>query len=174
SSKWSTKPYCSTYLCSSYLRSNFFMPYPVSNGKLLNIAAGVHRDEWNYNSSRVSAKVEDFLNEFNDWDENIKSLIQTCPETELWALYDMDPLERWGLNRITLLGDAAHFMLPYLGQGAAQAMEDATVLSGFLSNKSENTDVSKLLNQYERIRKPRATIVQTMARAIWDIVDTPG
>src|SRR5699024_1638292 len=153
---------------------NFFMRYPVSNGKLLNIAAGVHRDEWNYNSSRVSAKVEDFLNEFNDWDDNIKSLIQTCPESELWAWYDMDPLERWSLNRITLLGDAAHFMLPYLGQGAAQAMEDATVLAGRLNNMSENTNVAELLKQYERVRKPRATIVQTMATLIWEIVDTPG
>lgn len=153
---------------------NFFMRYPVSNGKLLNIAAGVHRDEWVYDSSRVNAKVEDFLKEFDDWDEDIRALIQTCPETELWALYDMDPLERWSLNRVTLLGDAAHFMLPYLGQGAAQAMEDATVLAGCLKNMSKNSDVSKLLKQYERVRKPRATIVQTMARLIWDIVDTPG
>src|SRR5699024_4500550 len=130
---------------------NFFMRYPVSNGKLLNIAAGVYRNQWIHDTSRVNKPVDDFLAEFDDWDEDIRAMIQACTETELWALYDMDPLERWGLNRITLLGDAAHFMLPYLGQGAAQAMEDATMLSGFLSNKSENTDVSKLLNQYERI-----------------------
>src|SRR5699024_4106229 len=70
--------------------------------------------------------------------------------------------------------DLAHFMLPYLGQGAAQAMEDATVLAGRLNNMSENTNVAELLKQYERVRKPRATIVQTMARLIWDIVDTQG
>jgi len=153
---------------------NFFMRYPVSNGKLLNIAAGVHRDKWIHDSSRIDTKVENFLNEFDNWDEDIKSMIQACSETQLWALYDMDPLERWSLNRITLLGDAAHFMLPYLGQGAAQAMEDATVLAGYLKSMPERANISKILIKYERVRKPRATIVQTMARLMWDMVDTPG
>lgn len=154
-------------------RRNFFMRYPVSGGKLLNIAAGVYRDKWDHSTSTVAATVDDFLAEFSDWDEEIRTMIQACPETKLWALYDMEPLKRWSLDRVTLLGDAAHFMLPYLGQGAAQAMEDATVLAGYLKHIN-NGDAETLLQQYERMRKPRASVVQFMASTVWDFIDTPG
>lgn len=155
-------------------RGKFLMRYPVSNGKLINVIAGVSQRKWDYSSSAVDAKVEDFLAEFEDWDEDVKSMIKAIPETKLWALYDMDPLERWSLNRVTLLGDAAHYMLPYLGQGAAQSMEDAVVLSGYLKDMDKRNDISELLIQYERMRKPRATLVQLMARTIWELIQTSG
>jgi len=155
-------------------KRNFFMRYPVSGGKLLNIAAGVSRSKWDHSSSTVEAKVDDFLAEFADWDEDVQVMIKACPNTKLWALYDMPQLDRWSSNRITLLGDAAHFMLPYLGQGAAQAMEDAVVLSGYLKDIKKGNHVSELLTRYERMRKPRASMVQMMASTIWDFIDTPG
>src|SRR5213595_4363522 len=71
-----------------------------------------------------------------------------------WALYDRDPVERWSKGRVTLLGDSAHAMLPYLGQGAAMAIEDACVLSAAIARYGADLDAALLA--YERLRAPRA------------------
>src|SRR5262245_21200272 len=68
--------------------------------------------------------------------------------------YDRDPVERWSKGRVTLLGDSAHAMLPYLGQGAAMAIEDACVLSAAIARYAD--DLDEALLAYERIRVPRA------------------
>lgn len=151
---------------------HFFMRYPVSGGKLLNIVGAVPRRQWEHNGP-IDASVEDFLSEFAGWEENIQAMIGAAQETKLWPLYDMDPLERWSKNRVTLLGDAAHLLLPFLGQGAAQAIEDAEVLAGNLRNLNKGTDLSEIFARYEGLRKPRASTVQFMARTIWQFIDPP-
>jgi salicylate hydroxylase len=153
---------------------HFFMRYPVSGGKLINIIACVPRRKWEFDSWVVDAKAEDFLAEFDGWNENIKAMIGAVSETKLWGLHDMDPIERWSNNRVTLLGDAAHGPLPFLGQGAAQAMEDAEVLAGHLRYVTKDSDIPVLFNRYEALRKPRATMVQFTARTIWNFIDPPG
>src|SRR5919199_1171456 len=80
-----------------------------------------------------------------------------------WALYDRDPMPQWTRGRATLLGDAAHPMLPYLGQGACQAMEDGCVLA--LALETMPDDVPGALQLYERSRRPRASQVVLEARA---------
>jgi len=70
-----------------------------------------------------------------------------------WALYDRDPVEQWSKGRVTLLGDSAHAMLPYLGQGAAMAIEDACVLSTAIVRHAD--DLDEALLAYERVRLPR-------------------
>jgi salicylate hydroxylase len=62
-------------------------------------------------------------------DDRVQQLIASAAETKRWALYDRAPLERWTFGRVSLLGDAAHAMLPYFAQGAAQAIEDAATLA---------------------------------------------
>ena len=151
---------------------HFFMRYPVSGGKLLNIVGAVPRSNWDYKGPIV-ANVEDFLSEFEGWEENIQAMIGASQDIKLWPLYDMDPLERWSKNRVTLLGDAAHLLLPFLGQGAAQAIEDAEVLAGNLKNLNKGTDISEIFARYEGLRKPRASTVQFMARTIWNFIDPP-
>src|SRR5262249_55059137 len=71
-----------------------------------------------------------------------------------WALYDRSPLSHWGTGAVTLLGDAAHPMLPYLAQGAAMAIEDAAVLAQRLAETRD--DPPAALRPYERQRRPRA------------------
>ena len=82
-----------------------------------------------------------------------------------WALYDRDPPERWSKGRATLLGDSAHAMLPYLGQGAAMAIEDACVLAGAIARSADDLDTA--LATYETLRKPRAheAVLGSRARA---------
>jgi len=82
-------------------------------------------------------------------------------------LYDRAPLKRWSTNRVTLLGDAAHAMLPLFAQGAAQAIEDGVVLANcFRSCVKDNCQgsIAAALTQYESIRHPRASKVQLMSR----------
>jgi salicylate hydroxylase len=90
------------------------------------------------------------------------------------GLFDRDPLCVWSAQRITLLGDAAHPMLPSLGQGAAMAIEDAYVLARAVS--SYPTDIAAALRAYEAARVPRATQVQLASRRQAEIFhdDTPA
>jgi 2-polyprenyl-6-methoxyphenol hydroxylase-like FAD-dependent oxidoreductase len=68
-------------------------------------------------------------------------------------LFERDPLPSGGSGRVTLLGDAAHPLLPHTGQGAAQALEDAVALGLALS---DDADVERALRRYEQVRMPRA------------------
>ncbi len=101
--------------------------------------------------------------EFADWHEQVGQLIGEAKETKCWALYDREPLERWSAGCIVLLGDAAHPMIQFFAQGAAQAIEDAVVLAGCL-REVENEAIEAALHRYETIRKPRATKVQQLSR----------
>ena len=76
-----------------------------------------------------------------------------------WGLFDRAPMESWSVGRVTLLGDAAHPALPYMGMGAALAIEDAVVLGRCVA--AEPDDVSKAFKRYEAARLPRASLVQT-------------
>ncbi|MBV9413856.1 MAG: FAD-dependent monooxygenase, partial [Solirubrobacterales bacterium] len=78
------------------------------------------------------------------------------------ALYDRDPIPQWTRGRVTVLGDAAHPMLPYLGQGACQAIEDGCVLAAALVAEADNPVGALAL--YERSRRPRASQVVLASR----------
>ena len=80
-----------------------------------------------------------------------------------WGLFDRRPLKSWSKGRLTLLGDAAHPMLPHLGQGVNQAIEDGVALSILLQGRT-SSEVPNILQAYERLRKPRTDMVQTEAR----------
>src|SRR5262249_13616483 len=97
------------------------------------------------------------------WDARVEQLIVSAMTTKRWAVYDRDPLAQWTVGRISLLGDAAHPMLPFFAQGAAQAVEDAAVLAGCLRGATVDS-VGPALERYERLRRPRATQVQLMSR----------
>ena len=139
-----------------------FVHYPVSAGKLVNVVAIVPAGDWRDESWVADGRVEDLAAEFVGWDDRIGALIAAATETKRWALYDRSPLPRWTRGRLTLLGDAAHAMLPYHGQGANQAFEDAVVLGLALRGVSA-AEVPGALLRYEEIRRPRASRVQEMS-----------
>jgi len=137
--------------------------YPISAGRLVNGVAIVPAGEWRTESWTAEGSVEDLVAEFEGWHEDLQRLIAAATETKRWALYDRDPLEGWTQGRVTLLGDAAHAMLPFFAQGAAQAIEDAEAIAACLRGADAASAPAALL-RYEAMRRPRASEVQLMSR----------
>lgn len=137
--------------------------YPVRRGELINIAASVKGGP--ARESYLSTGNPDELRAaFQDWDAGLRELLGAVREASLWPLYDRAPLDTWVGERVCLVGDACHPMLPHQGQGAAQAIEDGAVLAGLLADVDADA-IQDALIAYEAARKPRATLVQAAAAA---------
>jgi salicylate hydroxylase len=138
--------------------------YPVKGGTLINIVAIV-TDDWAQPGWSAAGDRNELLARFSPWDwaEPVRRLL-AVPDCWLkWALYDLAPLRRWGHGPVTLLGDAAHPMLPFLAQGAAMAIEDAAVLAAELALAPD--DPAAAMRRYERLRRRRTARVQRAARS---------
>jgi salicylate hydroxylase len=135
--------------------------YPIRNGSLINVVAAVENPiaerGWSRHGDSAVCRRR-----FRDWPEPVRALIDQVDAWLVWSLFDRSPRKRWSKGRMTLLGDAAHPVLPYLAQGGALAIEDAAVLAGLLGGTE---DVPSALLRYEAIRKPRASRVQAAARS---------
>ena len=101
--------------------------------------------------------------EFDGWDPRIGDVLRQVDKTFRWALYDREPLATWSMGRLTLLGDAAHPMLPHLGQGANQAIEDGMALATLLAQVDASA-VPASLRAYEELRRGRVAEIQLGAR----------
>lgn len=147
--------------------------YFVRGGALVNFVAVRETDTWTGESWTTPSTREELLAAYEGWHPRVRLLFEHSLHYYKWGLFDRAPLTRWGKGRITLLGDAAHPMLPFLGQGAAQAMEDAYALARVLGDAAASSnsasgpafDPSAALRAYETARKPRATRVQLGSRA---------
>ena len=135
--------------------------YYVSGGKAVNIVAVLESKEWVEESWNVSSTKEELMAGYKNWHPNVQRLFAQAGEVYRWGLFDRDPMERWTSGRATLLGDAAHPMLPFLSQGAAMAIEDAYVLATRLGAEA---DPAVALAQYEALRRPRTSRVQLESR----------
>src|SRR5262249_33588080 len=102
--------------------------YPVRRGELVNFVGLVERDDWRVESWIEEGTHGECERDFRGWHEDIFTLIRNIETPFKWALFLRPPQPRWSLGRVSLLGDACHAMVPYLGQGANSAIEDAFVL----------------------------------------------
>ncbi|WP_397475952.1 FAD-dependent monooxygenase [Pusillimonas sp.] len=136
--------------------------YFVNGGKAVNIVAVHETESWVEESWNTLSTREALLDDFQGWHSNIRQLFERVTEVYRWGLFDRDPMQTWSRGRITLLGDAAHPMLPFLSQGAAMAIEDAYVLATALEALPGRLD--QALAQYEAERLPRTSRVQLEAR----------
>jgi len=139
--------------------------YPLRGEELINVVC--HYDDESYRHESWVARCEgaEVLERYAGWHESLLRLFAAGDTWYKWALYDRDPIPAWTSGRVTLLGDAAHPMLPYLGQGACQAIEDGVVLATALSAPEAAADPAAALGRYERTRRPRASRVVLTARA---------
>jgi salicylate hydroxylase len=143
--------------------------YPVKAGRMINVVAIVG-DDWREPGWNTPGEPRVLLDRFSAelWHASARDLLVAPELWQKWALFDCLPLATWGTTwgttwgngRVTLLGDAAHPMLPYLAQGAAMAIEDAAVLAACLER---NPNVPAALRTYEASRLPRTARVQREA-----------
>lgn len=128
--------------------------YLVRRGELLNFVAVAQRDKWEAEGWTIPAPLDEFLEEFASFDEGTRTIISRPVRGQVfkWGLFGRPWLEQWWSGRVVLLGDAAHPMLPFLGQGAANALEDAMILTRCLT--AEPTP-EKAFALYQNTRGPR-------------------
>jgi 2-polyprenyl-6-methoxyphenol hydroxylase-like FAD-dependent oxidoreductase len=130
--------------------------YPVAGGDRVNVVA-ISAGDWQGQGWDGESETP-FPGR---WAEPAARVLAAASEYRSWALADRPPLATWGMQRTTLLGDAAHPMLPFLAQGAAAALEDAVVLSRYLADAE---DVPAALRAYEAERAPRTARLQRAAQ----------
>ncbi|MBF9133632.1 FAD-dependent monooxygenase, partial [Plantactinospora sp. S1510] len=110
-----------------------FVHYFVRGRRLVNVVAVVEQDTWSGESWTDRGDPAEALAAFDGWHPQVRSILDALDETFVWALFDREPLPRWSSGRVTLLGDACHPMLPFMAQGAAQAIEDGATLTACLT-----------------------------------------
>jgi salicylate hydroxylase len=140
-----------------------FLVFPVRHGEMVNYVGFVPADEEMKESWSAPGNPDVLRSEFEGWDPRIGRVLKEVDTCFRWALYDREPLPTWSKGRLTLLGDAAHPMLPHLGQGANQSIEDGMALATILAQVG-NAHVPAALLAYERLRRERVADVQLGAR----------
>jgi len=143
--------------------SRHFLVFPVRHGTMVNYVGFVPADQEMKESWTAPGDPAVLRREFEGWDPRIAQVLEQVDKTFRWALYDREPLPGWSQGRLTLLGDAAHPMLPHLGQGANQSIEDGMALATILAQADASTVQAALL-AYERLRRERVAEVQLGAR----------
>jgi salicylate hydroxylase len=144
-------------------RGGHIVSYPVKGGRLINVVA-IAGGDWRQAGWSALAEPNEVLARFDSraWRGLPRELLGAADHWLKWALYDAPPLTGWGHGPVTLLGDAAHPMLPYLAQGAAMAIEDAAELAHAVGDAPD--DLAAAMRLYEGRRLARTARAQRAAR----------
>jgi salicylate hydroxylase len=137
--------------------------YPLRGWKLFNLVATVIGKHTSGGHNEL-ATPEETLSYFTHYCDKPLKLMRTPREFRRWMLLHREPVANWTQGRVTLLGDAAHFMLQYMAQGAAMAMEDAVCLGACADAAGGNFE--KAFQHYQKTRIVRATRVQVSANQL--------
>ncbi len=140
-------------------RDAHLVHYPIKGGAMVNIVA-IIRDDWHEAGWSAPGKPSDLAPRFADFAPQARALIAMPERWQKWALFDRPPTRIRPNGPVTLLGDAAHPLLPFLAQGGAMAIEDAAVLAHHL----EKREPEVALRDYERARYARVARAQKEAR----------
>jgi salicylate hydroxylase len=140
-----------------------FVCFYVSAGRLVNWVGNTQSDDdWHEESWSARGDRDEALRLFAGWHPQVRALIAGTERVFKWALFDRPPLETWTRGRVTLLGDAAHPMLPYMAQGASQSIEDAFVLAHCIA--ADCDDPERAIEGYATRRRERTAAVQAASR----------
>ena len=136
--------------------------YRVRRGELINVVCHYDDEAYKHESWITECDRAEVIERYRGWNESLERLFSASEVWYKWALYDRDPIPQWTVGRASVLGDAAHPMLPYLGQGACQAMEDGCVLAAALASMPD--DLPGALRVTSARVWPRANQVVLTAR----------
>ncbi len=136
--------------------------YPIRAGKMLNLFCGFVNDAWAEESWTVPTSQDEMQQVFAGWSPILLDILSHAQAGFKWGLHDRDPMQQWTKGRVTLLGDAAHPMMPTLAQGGCMAIEDGWSIARCIDENSN--DIPRALATYEGERRPRTSRVQLQAR----------
>ena len=151
-------------LCMTVGPRRMLMRYPLRGGSLINFVALARRDAWAEEGWSVRSRLDELLAQFADFEPGARRLLELTPADRcfVWGLFDRAPLASWMHGRAVLLGDAAHAIPPFTGQGAALALEDAVVLGRAAAAAA---DPDEAMRRYQQARHQRASAGLAMSRA---------
>jgi salicylate hydroxylase len=147
--------------------------YAIDGGRTVNFLAVVRVPDWTNDAWMEACAVDDVVEAFTGWHPAVTEMVGATDVGARWALHDLKPLERWHTDRVVLMGDAAHAMVPHQGQGANQTIEDAIVLADCLADARISGDVEAALRLYAERRRPRTARVQRWSRRAADLMHLP-
>jgi len=135
-----------------------FARYLIRDAKEYNYVAFLATDEWAEEGWSIPSKVETVLETFSDYNQQVKNIISATPPEGCykWGIFTRQPIAKWSSERVTLLGDAAHPLEPFMGQGASMAIEDGVVLGRIIEDAS---GFSEIIERYETARIERSHFV---------------
>ena len=145
--------------------------YPVDAGNEIDIIA-VIEDTYHFDGWGADGDPDDLLPHFYNWDRYPLAFLEELPDWTKWTLFAMKPMDPWGRGRVTLLGDAAHPVQPFLAQGSAMAIEDAAVLADEV--RKSPSDLPAALRSYEQRRMRRTARVQDASHRLGQIYHLAG
>jgi len=147
--------------------------YPVKwrDVDLLTFSGQVENPNWTAESWNEQGSTEQCLEDFAGWHPDIVEMISAVESLHKWGLFTREPLPFWSKGRVTLLGDASHAMVPYLGQGVNMAVEDSAILARCLTT---NSDVEAALKTYEQTRHARTAKVQQSSKEMQHVFHDPA
>ncbi|HKF07930.1 MAG TPA: FAD-dependent monooxygenase [Xanthobacteraceae bacterium] len=131
--------------------------YPVRRGEIMNFVSTSEREDWRIESWSTVGTRDELRHDFRDWHPDVQVMIDQIETPYKWALMIREPMPAWSKGRVTLLGDACHPTLPFLGQGGVMAIEDGYVLAACLDKYLAAPDLA--LARYEAIRRERTAMV---------------
>jgi salicylate hydroxylase len=131
--------------------------YPVRRGEIMNFITFVQRDDWQVESWVAQGTKDELANDFRGWHDDVHAIIRNLDTPYKWAMMARGPMERWSKGRVTLMGDACHPTLPFLGQGGVMAVEDGYVVAACLAKYLG--DPERAFARYEDIRRERTAAV---------------
>jgi salicylate hydroxylase len=138
--------------------------FPLNRGQDIFIFATTAQDSWHLESWTTPGSVSELRDNYAEFHPDARALLDACDEVLKTALYERDPLPYWAADGMALLGDACHPMMPFMAQGAGQAIEDAVVLARALGLATTNEQVAPALQGYQRARIQRASQIQVGSR----------
>jgi salicylate hydroxylase len=133
--------------------------YPARRDDLINCVAMVKTSKWEEDGWSNRADISEILHEYADFHIESRTVLGAIPNENSykWGMFVREPMHEWSIGRVTLMGDAAHGMLNFLGQGAAMAIEDGMVLARCLA---DSADYVQAFARYEAARIERTHEVQ--------------
>jgi len=138
--------------------------FPLLRGEELFIFATTSQPEWTDESWTMPGDVEELRAIYADFHPEVQEILAACASVTKSALYVREPFMHWSRGGATILGDAAHPMVPFMAQGACMAIEDAIVLARSIEGASL-AEIPLRLKAYEKLRKPRTSQIQEGSRA---------